>query len=532
MILSINFANKTSGMKNLLHLVWVLLLVMSVPACKLGKTAQQTKNDGIIEVVFLHINDIYEITPLEGGKVGGLARVATVRKNLLQNNPNTFTILAGDFLSPSLLGTIKYEGERIRGRHIVEVLNTLGLDIATFGNHEFDIKEDELQSRINESEFKWTSANVYHKRGDYTMPFAKQKSGTEELFPETMVLPVRDADGTTANIGLFGITVPYTKTDYVHYTDYFEAATKAVKELKPKTDVIVALTHIDVDEDKKLVGMLPDVKLAMGGHDHDNMYHKVGESIVAKADANVKTVYVHRIIINQNTKKVNVVSNLIPVNDLIPEEPQTKAIAQKWVEIGNSSFTKMGFNVNEVLAHIDPANPWDGRESTVRHKPSNLGQMIAKSMSAAFPESECALLNSGSIRVDDQLSGDITQFDILRTLPFGGYVVGVEMKGSLLEKVLQAGLKNITKGGYLQWDRIKPDANGNGFLVQDKPINPNKVYFVVLPDFLLTGVETNLDFLKPDNPEIVKLHKPDATDKSDFRNDIRQVVIEYIKKLK
>ena len=47
-------------------------------------------------VTILHFNDVYEITPVEGGRSGGLARVATLRRRLLAENPNTFTLLAGD----------------------------------------------------------------------------------------------------------------------------------------------------------------------------------------------------------------------------------------------------------------------------------------------------------------------------------------------------------------------------------------------------------------------------------------------------
>ncbi|CAF5146741.1 unnamed protein product, partial [Rotaria sp. Silwood1] len=51
----------------------------------------------------LQMNDIYELKPLSGGKKGGMARVATIRKLLLQENPNTFTVIAGDIVSPSAL---------------------------------------------------------------------------------------------------------------------------------------------------------------------------------------------------------------------------------------------------------------------------------------------------------------------------------------------------------------------------------------------------------------------------------------------
>lgn len=55
---------------------------------------------------FLQMNDVYELKPLGGGKKGGLARVATIRKLLLQENPNTFTVMCGDVVSPSALGMI------------------------------------------------------------------------------------------------------------------------------------------------------------------------------------------------------------------------------------------------------------------------------------------------------------------------------------------------------------------------------------------------------------------------------------------
>ena len=55
----------------------------------------------------LHMNDVYELKPFDGGKRGGLARVGTIRKLLLRENPNTITIIAGDIVSPSALGRIE-----------------------------------------------------------------------------------------------------------------------------------------------------------------------------------------------------------------------------------------------------------------------------------------------------------------------------------------------------------------------------------------------------------------------------------------
>ncbi len=59
----------------------------------------------------LHMNDVYELIPLSGGKKGGLARVATIRKLLREENSNTITVMAGDIVSPSALGMKKMDFE-------------------------------------------------------------------------------------------------------------------------------------------------------------------------------------------------------------------------------------------------------------------------------------------------------------------------------------------------------------------------------------------------------------------------------------
>ena len=105
-----------------------------------------SQDDGKIDFTFLQLNDVYEIAPIQGGKFGGMARVETVHQQLLQENKNTMLFMAGDFLNPSLLGTLKYEGERIRGKQMIEVMNAMKFDLVAFGNHEFDLKKSDLQT--------------------------------------------------------------------------------------------------------------------------------------------------------------------------------------------------------------------------------------------------------------------------------------------------------------------------------------------------------------------------------------------------
>ena len=119
----------------------LLLLSLLLVSCGGSKPAPvAAAGDGSpLTLTILQMNDIYELTPVSGDREGGLARVATLRKELLAKDPRMITVLAGDLFSPSALGTARVDGERLAGRQIVDVMNILGLDYITFGNHEFDL---------------------------------------------------------------------------------------------------------------------------------------------------------------------------------------------------------------------------------------------------------------------------------------------------------------------------------------------------------------------------------------------------------
>src|SRR3954466_13255094 len=118
--------------------VLLIAIVITTASCRVTRNPATTKDNGEIEINFVQVNDVYEIAPIAGGKEGGMARVATIKKEYLRKNPNTFLVMAGDFLSPSVYNSIEYLGKRIRGKQMVEVMTVAGTNLATFGNHEFD----------------------------------------------------------------------------------------------------------------------------------------------------------------------------------------------------------------------------------------------------------------------------------------------------------------------------------------------------------------------------------------------------------
>lgn len=482
-----------------------------------------------INFTILQMNDVYEIAPLEKGKVGGMARVATLRNQLLEENYNLLTVLAGDFVSPSLLGTMKQDGKSIKGKQMVEVMNALGVGLVAFGNHEFDIKEAELQERMNESYFDWLGTNVLHKKGDRIEPFYKESYDFKYFAPETYVWEIENYNGQPLRVGFYSACLSDNQQPWVYYEDPYQEATKAYLELVQKCDVIIGLTHLELMQDLKMAALLPKTALIMGGHEHENHIDTVGNVIIAKADANVKTVWVHRFTYYPDAKTTTLESELVPINDEIEADPEVDEIVQRWQEVLNNNIKQVVDDPTEVIFHAK--TPLDGREKSVRNFQTNLGGIIAAGMaSAAKKPVDAAFFNGGSIRLDDQLSGDITAVDVFRALPYGGNIYEVEMKGSLLKKALDAGMENKGTGGYLQWYNIEQDAANKSWKVGGKPLNEGKTYRVMLSQYVFEGKENRLDFLNQKN--FTHWETAKEGDTKDLRSDLRKAAIAHMKNMK
>ncbi len=512
-------------MRRMKRLLWVVFFVVFLSCNSTKRVVSEVKvvDDGKISFTFLQVNDVYEITPLAGGKEGGMARIATLKKQLLKENSNTFAFMAGDFLSPSLLGTIKYKGQRIRGQQMIDVMNAVGFDLVTFGNHEFDLSKRELQQRLNESNFAWTSANIRQKFCGDTFPFYKERNGIKEFVSDSHIIEAQDADGTQIKIGFFGVTLPSNPKNYVSYTDIYEQAKRAYESLKLRADIVFGLTHVKLSEDKKIAELLKDIPLIMGGHEHNNMSVEVGNTKIIKADANAKTAYIHRINYDKNTKALILKSELKPITDKLSDDVNTQKIVDKWNTILNEQIKEIISQPNEII--YEARLPLDGRDKQIRSQQTNLGQLIARAMAYGFnDEVDCALVNGGSIRIDDQLVGAINSLDIFRVLPFGGEILKVEIKGSLLKKVLDYGQSKAGSGAYLQRYLADFDATNQHWMINGEPIEKEKIYQVAFSDYLLKGFD--IPFLMPDNEGVLKVYKPTN---EELGSDIRKTIVAYLK---
>lgn len=471
-----------------------------------------SENPNQIDLTIVQMNDVYELSPINDQ--GGLARVASLLRAEEAKNPNTLAVIAGDMLSPSAIGLAKVDGARINGAQMIAAMNTLGLDLITFGNHEFDLSEEDLLSRIKESEFTWFSPNVFDRDGN-------PLGGVPPYVVQTY-----KKNGNVLKVGWFSVTIDFVKKDYVRYNgDYIAVVREQVKILREqeKVDVVIGLTHLAYTDDVELAEQVDGIDMILGGHEHENLAFYRGPNLtpVFKADANARSVYIHRLQWDTETKQLSHNAELRLIDNSLPDDPETAAVVKEWTDKALQGFRDEGMVPEQVVATTP--EDLDGRESEIRNTTTALTKLYAEALYNSDADADAGIFNSGSIRIDDVVlaSTAITEYDILRILPFGGDGVLVELSGDMLIRTLDIGKSNKGSGGFLQWWMISHE--DETWKIDGKAIDPGNRYKVVLSDFLLTGMESNLEFLKAEGNTDLKVLKEST-------GDVRSIMAAQMKK--
>jgi 5'-nucleotidase len=115
----------------------------------------------------------------------------------------------------------------------------------------------------------------------------------------------------------------------------------------------------------------------------------------------------------------------------------------------------------------------------------------------------------------------VTEYDVIRVLPFGGTVLTVDIAGATLDSVLTQGLANRGTGGFLQHYGVDR-ADDGAWLISGQPLDRGRTYRMTTSDFLVSGREAGLDYLNVegnDNVRLVGTHE-----------DVRRAVINELRR--
>lgn len=399
------------GKLSVFILLFILLLALSA-------WAQQgtSKDERLVRITLMQVNDVYRFTPTDRGTRGGLARVSTLRKRIVEKSPNALFLLSGDTISPSV------ESLTYKGAQMIDAWNAIGLDYAVFGNHEFDFGPDVLKERMKESHFPWLGANVVDRR-------------TGKTFADTPPYVIREFEGV--KIGIIGLVLPETKTTSrpgpdVDFLDPCEVAKRLVPEMRSRggASIVVGLTHLSMREDKALA-RCADFDLIIGGHEHTLLESLSVRTPIFKMTSDAREMSRIQLNVYAGSGKLESIDwEAIPVTSDIPEDPAFAMVTKK--------YEKLLKELDERVGRTEVA--LEARDEPSRSEETNVGDFIADAF-RKVTNADVAILNGGSIRADTVIeAGELTRRDVLSILPFPNPVVKLEVTGATLRAALEHGV--------------------------------------------------------------------------------------------
>lgn len=417
----------------------------------------------------IHFNDVYEIEPVSRGALGGAARVASVIKEHAVHNP--MILFSGDALSPSIMSSV------FKGKQMIDVFNQLGLDYAAVGNHEMDFGLDVALERFSQSQFPWLSANMFDTE-------------TGGYYAGSQGMALVEWNGLKVGlVGLLGdwldLVGPSAKASY---KDYVGVAQQAVQDLRAQgAQLIIALTHMDMAEDRALAEAVPGIDLILGGHDHEPLHEVVNNTLIWKTGSDFRTLGALKVFVIPGQKAV-VLAKQIPVTAAIPEDPAMAVLVADYVNVLNAELQQP---IGESAVALDATR------SGVRTMESNFGNLITDAV-RAFTGADVAIMNGGGIRTDQMYGpGQLTRGDIQAVLPFGNVVITIQLSGADLLAALENGVSQVERtsgrfpqisGATFKYDPSAPA--GSRILevtVDGQPLDPARMYIVAINDFIGGG---------------------------------------------
>jgi 2',3'-cyclic-nucleotide 2'-phosphodiesterase (5'-nucleotidase family) len=412
------------------------------------------------------------LEPVDGGRRGGMARLATLVRRARAANPNTIVAHAGDAISPSPMSTV------LQGEQMIAVLNALGLDVATFGNHEFDFGPDVLRQRMRESRFAWLSVNVVDRADG--APFGGAARQRVVTFG-----PLR--------VGLFGLTTPETATTSaggpgVEFLDPVAAGRAAAAALRRAgAHLVVAVTHQPMRADRALAAG-SDVDVVLGGHEHEPLVAEEGKALITKAGSDARYLVQVDLWLRPDGALVERSWAFHEVSARVPDDPDVAAVVRRYAD-------RLDRELDTVIGHT--AVPLEARRAPLRTRETNLGNFIADAMRARLG-AEVALVNGGGIRTDRIVpAGPLTRRDVHGLLPFNNAVMKLAVSGTRLRDTLEQGLAGLERegGGYLHvsglratYDPRRPRLDRVVTLeVGGAPAEAARMYTVAIVDYVAGG---------------------------------------------
>ncbi|WP_049628173.1 bifunctional metallophosphatase/5'-nucleotidase [Bacillus sp. JFL15] len=459
---------------------------------------QQTEDTGRVPLRIISMNDLhgkidqqYELDLNGDGKSDGtfgrMDYAAAYIKKAKAEKEHAFVVHAGDMIGGSSPVSALFQDEPT-----VELMEDIGFDVGTVGNHEFDEGTNELKRIINGGDHRKGTSGYDGQNFPLVCANCKLKSGEPFLPPYEIKyvsgIPVafigvvtRSAAGMVIPDGIKNIT----------FTDEVKAVNDAAADLKKKgIKAIAVLAHMSAEQNGSAItgeaaklagGTDSEIDVIFAAHNHKVVNGEVNGKLIVQAFEYGKAIGIADLELDKESKDIVKKSAEIQYIDQskIKPDPDAAGILSKYEEKVKPIISE---TVGEAAHDITGGYSNDGDTA--------LGNLIADGMKTKM-KSDFALMNGGGIR-DGIKKGPITWGDLYNVQPFGNVLTKLEIKGKDLREIINAQISPV----------YGPDYSISGFSYTWNPetgqavdmkmadgtdIQPEKGYTVTVNQFMATA---------------------------------------------
>ncbi|HHT7647432.1 TPA: bifunctional metallophosphatase/5'-nucleotidase [Streptococcus suis] len=392
------------------------------------------------DISILHTNDMHSYMENFPKKA---QLIANIRARNEKEGVPTFVFDSGDLFSGNIFFNM------YRGVKEIELMNQIGCQAMTLGNHEFD-HGDELVPLEDVLEFDMNGKNLY-------------VLGLTTLETQEVASP----------------------SENVIFEDHKQALRRLVDQIVSQNPSahLVLLSHLGYDEDVHLAKDFPELNVILGGHTHTILKQpsQIGGVSICQAGQYGRFVGHLSLRCFADGRHEVQAYDLIEVEKLTQEDRAVKAIIDQMKSERDAAFSKPIAILPQAL---------DGERDSIRQGLSTLAPVICQALfeqaSQLGLQADGAVINGFGIRASLS-AGPIFYSDLVKVLPFSKRVLLVRIKGRDLLSSLQTGLHPQ------MWGIVQ---SGEDLLVNGRAVESDKDYQIVTNSFVWSGKDSYDDFHK------------------------------------
>jgi len=459
--------------------------------------AKTINND---DIVILFDNDVH-------GHMAGYSKMSALRQTMLHTTPDVCLVSLGDFAQGGRLCTVSH------GQYAVDMMNRVGYDFITIGNHEFDYGMEQLDKLVRDLKSTALLCNFVDLKTNKTpfLPFAIRQFGNFKVGFIGCVTPItKIADSPQSFVDKDGNDIYSFCPDKI-----FEVLQKNIDEVrKLGADKVVLLAHLgDIENNyatsEEAILKTRGIDVVLDGHAHNTILCRKISNLDGDSIPLCSTGYgfsnIGCLVIDANG---NCKTDLISTNDYIQEDEDINQLLSSF-ESAFNRLPSIGESKYDLVGFDQEHDTYD------RNCQTNLGSLCADAF-RIMTHSDIGWMNAGGVRGSIP-AGKITFKELLDVFPFENRVYVAEFSGQQILDALEYGVHRAPadNGSYPQVSGLiyKVDLNvksnilsrptepfagvGNGpRRVSDvrilnkstqvyEPIDPTKKYTIASIDYIL-----------------------------------------------